>query len=84
MKIGGPSFANTEILIPTKNTYYTESTTIKKNGFIGGSFFEDSTIIIDYINGYLFIETPSKKAGLFYIKLKYYTKKSIIKYANRS
>ena len=61
IRIGSLSFGNTEILIPTKNTYYTESTTIKKHGSIGGSFFEGSTIIIDYINGYLFIENPGKK-----------------------
>lgn len=56
VKMGGRQFSDIEMLVPTKNTYHQESMAIKKHGSIGSKFFKNSTIIIDYINGYLFIE----------------------------
>ncbi|MCK5102023.1 MAG: hypothetical protein KAR17_04380 [Cyclobacteriaceae bacterium] len=36
---------------------------IEKNGSIGGRIFDDSNIIIDYINRFLFIENPNSKTS---------------------
>jgi len=56
VRLGSVIYSDTEILIPTKTTYHHESIDIEKHGAIGGRLFEKSTIILDYINGYLFVE----------------------------
>ena len=57
IKLGSISYKNPEILIPAKSTYHQElMEEIEKHGSIGGRFFKDTVIILDYINGYLFIE----------------------------
>ena len=59
IKIGGVQFDNTEMLLPTKDTYHRESIDgISKQGSIGGRFFEKSTVILDYINGLFYIKSP--------------------------
>ena len=61
IRIGSVAYTNTEILIPTKTTYHQESRDLEKHGAIGGRLFEKSTIILDYINGYLFIENQEER-----------------------
>lgn len=56
IRLGSVAYKNTEVLIPTKNTYYHETMEIEKHGSIGGKLFEESTIVIDYISGFVFIE----------------------------
>ena len=62
-KLGSVIYKNTEILIPTKKTYHHETTDVEKHGSIGGNFFKKSTIVLDYINGFLFIENKSDKSN---------------------
>ena len=62
IRLGSVAYNDIEILVPTKTTYHHESMEIEKNGSIGGRIFDDSTIIIDYINGFLFIEYPNEKS----------------------
>ena len=61
IRLGTIAYANTEILIPTKTTYRYKSIDLEKHGAIGGRLFEKSTIILDYINGYLFIENQGER-----------------------
>jgi hypothetical protein len=56
IRLGSVAYKNTEVLIPTKNTYLHETLEIEKHGSIGGKLFEKSTIVIDYISGFVFIE----------------------------
>ena len=59
IKIGNVQFNNTEMLLPTKDTYHRESIDgVSKQGSIGGRFFENSTVILDYINGLFYIKSP--------------------------
>ena len=56
--LGEVSYRNKEVLVPSKKTYSQEDFSgFKKHGSIGGNFFDDSVIILDYVNGYLFIES---------------------------
>lgn len=62
IRLGSITFNDTEILIPTNTSYSNESiNNIEKHGSIGGKFFNKSTIILDYINGYLFIENSKNE-----------------------
>lgn len=61
IRLGSVTYTNTEILIPTKATYHHESMDCEKHGAIGGMLFEKSTIILDYINGYFFIENQGDR-----------------------
>lgn len=56
IKLGSVVYKNTRIIIPTKETYQRETLKIEKHGSLGGRFFNKTTIVLDYINGYLFIE----------------------------
>ncbi len=58
IRIGLMNFMNTELLIPTKGTYSSETSEFQDQGTLGGAFFENSTIVLDYINGFLYIENP--------------------------
>jgi len=61
--LGNIQFENVEVLIPSTNSYVDESSkTFKKHGSIGGKLFQNSTIIVDYINGYLFIKNNISKS----------------------
>ena len=62
IKLGSQIYRNTEILIPTKKTYHHETVEMEKHGSLGGSFFNQSTIVLDYINGFLFVENPVDKS----------------------
>ncbi len=62
IKLGSIEYTNTEVLIPSKKTYINESPGIEKHGSLGARIFNDSIIIVDYINGYLFIEYQNKKS----------------------
>lgn len=62
IRLGSVSYKQTEILIPTENTYHHEHIGIEKHGTIGGKLFDKSTIIIDYINGFLFIKKQNDSA----------------------
>ena len=61
IRIGSVAYTDTEILIPTKTTYRQESMDLEKHGAIGGRLFEKSTIILDYIHGYLYIENQGER-----------------------
>lgn len=61
IQLGSVAYKNTEVLIPTKNTYHHEHMEVEKHGSIGGKFFEKSIIVIDYINGFLFVEKNEEK-----------------------
>jgi hypothetical protein len=56
IRLGAITYGSTEVLIPTKNTYHHERIEVEKHGSIGGKLFNKTTIVIDYINGYLFIQ----------------------------
>ena len=60
IKLGSIEYTNTEVLIPSRKTYMDETLGIEKHGSLGARIFNDSIIIIDYINGYLFIENQDK------------------------
>lgn len=60
--LGNIAFEKIEVLVPSKNSYYHKSKyNQQKHGSIGGQLFHNSTIIIDYVNGYLFIQTNKAK-----------------------
>jgi hypothetical protein len=61
IKLGSIIYKDTEILLPTKKTYHRETMEMEKHGSLGGSFFNQSTIVLDYINGFLFVENPLEK-----------------------
>ena len=57
LKLGSILHKNVAMIVPSKSTYHRESIPeIEKHGAIGGKFFDNSVIVIDYINGYLFVE----------------------------
>ncbi|MCG8309592.1 MAG: retropepsin-like domain-containing protein [Cytophagales bacterium] len=65
IKLGTLNYSNVEILVPTKRTYHRESIDeIEKHGSIGSRFFRDSVIVIDYINGYLFVEKSNANVSV--------------------
>lgn len=62
IRLGSIDYKNSEILIPTKSTYHQEQIVeLEKHGSIGGRFFNDAVIILDYANGNLFIENKEDK-----------------------
>lgn len=61
IQLGTLIFTKIEILIPTGNSYQHESLNIEKHGALGGAFFNKSTIVLDYINGFLFVESKQNK-----------------------
>ena len=56
LRIGGIEYRKTSVLLPSVKSYHQEKLDIEKHGSIGGGFFERSKIILDYVNGYLYVK----------------------------
>lgn len=66
VRLGQAQFHHVELLIPDKSWYHHESIDIVKHGSIGGRLFEDSIIVVDYVNGLLLIENKTHLIQEYY------------------